>query len=173
MILVIALLFASLGAFDCPAPRSAQNSMNRRETSVKKEVNNLEVEFTIETPKISTNDEFRAKAVFTNKSQKNLRLNALFLGFAPILIKVQTADGKRVDPTSPPFPPEDDEITGREILEPGQSVEFSYRGVDLFGQTLAKGKYQARFRYENTQVKKGDWVGTIETDWIGFEVGDK
>ena len=167
-LLVTSLLLATLGAYQCP-----QNALNRREASVKKDVNDMQVEFTIETPKISTNDEFLAKAVFTNKSQESVRLNALFLKFAPILIKVRKADGTPVDPTSPPFPPSDDGAVGREILEPGESVEFSYRGVDLFGQTLGKGKYQARFRYENKKVNKGDWVGTFESDWIDFEVGDK
>jgi len=139
---------------------------------VKTEVNNLEIEFTVEKLKIKTNDEFVAKAVFTNKSERNLRLNALFLEFAPILIKVRKSDGTPVNPTSPPFPPEDDGVVGRETLEPGKSTEFSYRGVDLFGTPLAKGKYQVRFRYENSEPKKGDWTGVIETGWIEFEVKD-
>lgn len=140
---------------------------------MKTEVNNLEVEFIVEKPVIHENDEFLAKAVFTNKSEGDLRLNALFLEFAPILIKVRKADGTTVNPTSPPFPPEDDGNVGREILGPGKSVEFSYRGVDLFGTTLAKGKYQVKFRYENTERRNGDWTGLIETDWIGFEVKNK
>lgn len=139
---------------------------------MKTEVNNLEIEFNVEKPKIKKNDEFLAKAVFNNKSERNLRLNALFLEFAPILIKVRKSDGTSVNPTSPPFPPEDDGNAGREILEPGKSVEFSYRGVDLFGTALAKGKYQVRFRYENAEPRNGDWTGTIETGWLEFEVRD-
>jgi hypothetical protein len=26
------------------------------------------------------------------------------------------------------------------------------------------------FRYENTLPQKGDWTGTIETEWLDFEV---
>ena len=168
-VLLIFLLLVSLGIFDCP-PKHIQNSSNRRETSVKKEVNNLEAEFTVETPTIKKGDDFLAKAVFTNKSENTLRLNELFLGFAPILIKIRKSDGTTVNPTSPPFPPQDDGEVGRENLAPGKSVEFSYRGVDLFGAPLANGKYEVRFRYENSLPHKGDWTGVIETEWIQFEV---
>jgi hypothetical protein len=140
---------------------------------MKAESNGLEVEFTVETRKIKNKDEFLARAVFTNRSERGLRLNALFLPFAPILLKVRQGDGTPVDPTSPPFPPADDGIVGREILEPAQSIGFQYRGVDLFGMPLSKGKYQVRFFYENLEPQKGDWIGTLGTDWIEFEVGDK
>lgn len=165
------LIWIGFAFLDCPAIYS-QNSSHRRKTSVKTEVNNLELEFTIEEPKIKIGDEFVAKAVFTNKSERSLRLNALFLGFAPILIKVRKADGSPLHPASPPFPPADDGIAGREVLEPGKSIDFSYRGVDLFGTPLAKGRYQARFRYENSESKYGDWTGVIETGWVEFEVKD-
>lgn len=163
------LIWIGFAFLDCPGSYS-QNSSNRRKTSVKTEVNNLEVEFTVERPEIKTNDEFLAKAVFTNKSERNLKLNALFLEFAPILIKVRKSDGTPVNPTSPPFPPEDDGNVGRINLEPGKSTEFSYRGVDLFGTPLAKGKYQVRFRYENAVPRNGDWTGVLETGWIEFQV---
>src|SRR6266404_9970305 len=106
-ILLFFLIFMGFTVFDCPG-KHQQNSSNRRKTSVKTEVSNLEVEFTVEHPTIKTNDEFLAKVVFTNKSENNLRLNALFLGFAPISIKVRKSDGTPVNPTSPPFPPKDD-----------------------------------------------------------------
>jgi hypothetical protein len=168
-IFLLFIVSVGLAFFDCPGGHS-QNKSQRRKTSVKTEANNLEVEFTVETPKIKKNDDFRAKAVFTNTGERNLRLNALFLEYAPILIKVRKADGTPVNPTSPPFPPEDDGNVSREILEKGKSVDFSYRGVDLFGMPLEKGKYQVRFRYENTESKNGDWTGLIETGWVEFEV---
>jgi len=168
-VLLTSLLFVTLSAYDCQG-KHPNNSADRRKTSVKTEANNLEVEFTVETPTIKTNDEFLAKAVFTNKSERVLRLNALFLEFAPILIKVRKADGTPINPTSPPFPPNDDGVVGRQTLEPGKSAEFSYRGVDLLGTPLSKGRYQARFRYENSEAKKGDWTGVIETGWVEFEV---
>ena len=167
LIFLISLVF-----LHCPSGAS-ESAPNRRKTSVKVESNNLEIEFSVERPRIKNGDEFLAKAVFTNRSERILRLNTLFLEFAPILIKTRTADGTPVNPTSPPFPPEDDGNVGRVDLDPGRSVEFWYRGVDLFGVPLAKGKYQVRFRYDNPESRGRDWIGAIETGWVEFEVSEK
>lgn len=135
--------------------------------------NGLEVEFTIERPEIKNGDEFLAKAVFTNRSNKNIRLNTLFLEFAPILLQTRRQDGSEVIRTSPPFPPEDDGEEARVVLAPGESVSFQYRGVDLFGEDLEDGKFQIRFRHENKITKYGDWTGKLETDWATFTVNSK
>lgn len=137
------------------------------------ETNDLEVNFSVERPKIKNSDEFLAKAVFTNRSEAVMRLNALFLEFAPILLKIRRADGTFVNLTSPPFPPEDDGMVGRIELDPGRSSEYWYRGVDTFGDPLANGVYQVRFRYEAPESRSRDWFGTIETGWIEFEVSSK
>lgn len=137
------------------------------------ETNDIQVDFSVERPKIKKSDEFLAKAVFTNRSDGVLRLNTLFLEFAPILLKVRRADGTMIDPTSPPFPPEDDGIVGRIELEAGRSTEFWYRGVDTFGDDLADGVYQVRFRHENPETPNREWSGTIETGWVEFEVSNK
>lgn len=140
---------------------------------MKVETNNLEVNFSVERPKIKNSDEFLAKAVFTNRSESAIRLNALFLEFAPILLKIRRADGTFVDPTSPPFPPQDDGVVGRIDLDPGRSSEFWYRGVDTFGDPLPNGVYQVRFRHEAPESRSRDWFGTIETGWMDFEVNNK
>lgn len=137
---------------------------------MKVEVNQLAVEFRITNQVIQTTDEFQAQAVFTNQSTDNLRLNALFLEFAPILIKIRTDDGRVINPGSPPFPPKDDGKVGRIILTPNQSETFSYRGVDYFGEPLPEGHYQAQFVYQNTIKEYGDWTGKIESSWIDFEI---
>ncbi len=147
-----------------------KHKINRSDKVVKIEVNHLEVEFSIESQNIETTDDFQAQATFTNKSNKDLKLNALFLGFSPILLKTEHEDGTPVPPGSPPFPPVDDGKAGRVVLGPGESKTYKYRGVDYFGVPLEDGKYRVRFRYENTITKYEDWAGTIETGWIDFEV---
>lgn len=166
------LIFIWLGAFflQCSGGSSSQGSSKRSKNKVKVEVNNLQVEFSIADQVIKTTDDFQAQAVFTNKSKEDLRLNALFLEFAPILLKTRKIDGTPVNPGSPPFPPEDDGNVGRIILKPEQSEKFSYRGVDYFGEPLPEGKYQVRFIYQNPVNQYGDWTGKIETDWINFEI---
>jgi hypothetical protein len=161
-------MWISFTFLDCVG--GLQNSSNRRKNKVKTEVNQLEVEFIVTNRQLKKAEEFQAQAIFTNKSGNDLRLNALFLDFAPILLKTRYQDGTPVFPTSPPFPPEDDGNTGRINLKPGESATFTYRGVDYFGTPLREGKYQLRFRYENKVSKYGDWTGLIESDWVDFEV---
>ena len=43
----------------------------------------------------------------------------------------------------------------------------------MFGDPLAAGDYQVKFRYANPKTDKSDreeWIGTIESDWIDFKV---
>lgn len=169
VVFLIFLLLAGLGFQDCDRGKSRKPSAGRN-AQVKTKINDLEVVFELEQQVISEADEFSAKATFTNRSSRDTRLNTLFLGFAPILLKIRQADGTPVNPTSPPFPPKDDGTEGRVMLASDKSVSFEYRGVDLFGTPLEDGKYEVRFRYENTVTEYNDWTGAIETDWISFEV---
>jgi hypothetical protein len=171
-IFFLVLTFFSIAAFqDCDGDRNAPQQ--RSSETVKAADNGLEVEFTILRPEIKTGDEFLAKAVFTNRSNRNIRLNALFLEFGPILLQTRHDDGTEVMRTSPPFPPEDDGEEARIKLAPGESASFQYRGLDLFGEELKDGKYSVRFRHENKVTKYGDWAGKLETDWVGFKVNSK
>jgi hypothetical protein len=165
---VIAFL-AALSFQDCNKVEMPKISQGR-EKKVNAKSNNLEVELTLERQKFKTANDFLATATFTNRGADRMRLNTLFLGFAPILLKVQHIGGTPVEPTSPPFPPEDDGEEGRVYLKPNESITFTYRGVDLFGDELRNGKYQVRFVHENSISGKGDWTGNISTDWLTFEV---
>ncbi|NNE65653.1 MAG: hypothetical protein HKN33_03730 [Pyrinomonadaceae bacterium] len=137
---------------------------------MKTEVNHLELEFSVTNQEIVSTDEFEARATFTNRSKEDMQLSTLFLEFGPILLKTRYADGSPVNPASPPFPPLDDGKVGRINLKPGESKSYVYRGVDYFSEPLPEGKYQVRFRHENMVAKYGDWIGTIETEWIAFEI---
>lgn len=133
-------------------------------------VDRLSVDFSVTGSKIDHSDRLELCVVLTNVSDRKLRVNALFLHFATIMLQVRHADGTRVSPGPPPLPPVDDGETGRINLAPAGKAEFVYRGADFFGQPLPFGPYQARFRYNNVNDQYGDWTGTIETDWLDFEV---
>ena len=79
-------------------------------------------------------------------------------------------EGLPVHPGPPGMSPLDDGEAGRKILKPEEFVSYKYTGRNYFGSDLLPGKYQIQFRYENTLPQKGDWTGTIETDWLDFEV---
>ncbi len=168
--LILFISMFGLALFQECETRKSDNRGEMSNSEVRASSNNLEVRFKVERATIKTADDFLATAVFTNRGSQRMRLNTMFLGFAPILLKIQHHDGTPVDPTSPPFPPEDDGEEGRVFLMPNESVSFQYRGVDLFGNVLADGRYQVRFRHENTVTAYRDWVGTIETDWVSFDV---
>lgn len=172
-IFFLVLAFFSLSFFqECEGGKNTKQQQ-RSSNTVKAADNGLEVEFTVERPEIKTGDEFLAKAVFTNRTNKNIRLNALFLEFAPILLHARRDDGTEVKRTSPPFPPADDGEESRITLAPGESASFQYRGLDLFGEELSDGKYSVRFLHENKVTKFGDWTGKLETDWVGFKVNSE
>ncbi len=133
-------------------------------------VNQLEVEFTIMTPEIPTAATLGVMVVMKNKSSGNLRLNALFLDMPKVLLKVRDSEGRPVHPGPPGMPPLDDGEAGRKVLKPEELVAYKYTGRNYFATDLRPGKYQIQFRYENVLPQKGDWTGTIETDWLDFEV---
>src|SRR6266404_2024175 len=97
-----------------------QNFANRRESRMKIEVNDLSVDFSVTNVRIKKAEDLEVRIVFTNTSQKQLRLNALFLDFTTIILKVRRPDGKAVNPGPPPLPPIDDGQTGRIDLAPSQ-----------------------------------------------------
>lgn len=143
---------------------------DERKSRVSITVNQLEVEFTVLTTVIPSADKLAALVKMTNQSSGNLRLNALFLDTPKVLLKVRTIEGVPVHPGPPGMPPLDNGDVGRKVLKPQEFVTFRYTGAEYFGSELPPGRYQIQFRYENTLPQKGDWTGTIETDWLDFEV---
>lgn len=134
-------------------------------------VNQLGVEFRVITPRIKKSDNLEVRAVFTNESQKTIRLNALFLPYATVMLKIRKADGALINPSSPPLPPVDDGKTDRMELTPGESATHVYKGYEYLGAPLQSGEYEVRFRYDNSRSKFEEWKGVIETNWLKFEVG--
>jgi hypothetical protein len=141
-----------------------------RRTKMITKVDGIRLEFSVLRPQISRAREMETRVVFTNEGSHNLRLNGLFLDIPKVLLKVRRSDGTPVFPGPPGIPPLDDGETGRFVLRPGESKSYEYNGSQYFGTELDPGKYQVRFRYENTLPQRGDWTGTIETDWVDFEV---
>jgi len=144
-----------------------------RKTSMKTEVNRLGVEVTVAPPRVSKSDDLEVRVVFTNQSGQDLVLNALDLNFGTILLNVRKSDKTPVPLSPPPVPPIDDGKIGRIVLEAGQSVAFKYRGINLFGSAPPPGSYQVMFSYENgatANTDKREWKGTIQSDWLSFEI---
>jgi hypothetical protein len=136
-------------------------------------VNQLEVEFKVMTPEVSRAAELRVEVTLTNRSRETMRLNTLLLPIAVVNLQVRTADGSPVPKGPPPVPPVDDGEQGRILLEPSQNVAYTYRGSSLFGEPLDAGSYEVRFRHRNTRHEGREWTGTIETDWLPFQVTGK
>lgn len=159
----------SLAIINCSFDLSRKD-INKRKSEINMEGKQLDVNFGVVNHHVKKSDDLEVRVTLTNKSDSNIKLNGLFLEIPKILLKVRKLDGTPVYPGSPPIPFKDDGKTGRIYLNPGQETTFNYKGSDYFGVELPPGKYQVRFRYQNTIAEYGDWTGTIETDWINFEV---
>jgi hypothetical protein len=138
---------------------------------MKIEVNRLSAEVTVPHPRIKDADALEVRVVLTNESAQHLRLNAMVLDVALLVLRVQQPDGTPVPFMPPPTPQVDDGQIGRIELQPGGAKMYTYFGRSLFGDALAPGKYEVRFLYDNTAGGPGEWTGRIESGWIGFEVG--
>ena len=104
-----------------------------------------------------------------NQAGGNLRLNTLFLDRAKAMLKVRDSEGRPINPGSPGMPPRDPEA-GRKVLKPQETLTYKYTGLEYFGGELAPGNYQVCFRYEYPEPRTGEWGGTLETEWLDFEV---
>ena len=149
---------------------TSETGWGERRQSVSTIVSGLAVELDVLTPRIHKAEEFEARAVFTNKSSTELKLNALLLDIPNVHLKVKDSHGLPIHPGPPGMPRQDDGKAGRKILKPGQSVSFEYTGFAYFGTELAPGRYEVRFVYENTITEHGDWTGSIQTEWVPFDV---
>jgi len=136
------------------------------------EVNQLAVEVTA-SPRIATAGDLEVTVTFRNSGNSPIRLNTLFLQSATLVLRIRRLDETPVQPGPPPVPPLDDGQVGRKVLAPGESTRLVYRGqAYLGGKPLARGTYQVRFRHESPDSGHGDWTGTIESEWMSFEVTD-
>jgi hypothetical protein len=144
-----------------------------RKSRVSTTVSQLEVEFSVQKPVISSIEDFAAQVVMTNRGSTNLRLNCLLLDRPRVLLKVRHIAGLPVPPGLLGFPPRDDGEVGRKVLKPGEFLVYNYTGLQYFSTELAPGKYQVRFVYENELPQHGDWTGRVETEWVDFEVAVK
>jgi hypothetical protein len=141
-----------------------------KENSMSVEANGIKAVFIVTNPKLSSERDLEFKMSFTNISDSPIKINSLLFSYATIMLKARKADGTPLPPGPPPFPPEDNGIDGRVTLQPGKSQDFTFFGYDYFGVTLGEGKYQIRFSYTSTDNTHGDWVGSIESPWMNFEI---
>ena len=162
-----ALAVAGLGlALGAAAAGPVRGPIDRKEGVMKIEVDGMAVTVALAQPRIRRVQELEVQVTFTNVSRGPLRLNAQFLAFPTIVLKVRTAEGQPVNPGPPPMPPLDDGRSGRIVLAPQQSTQFVYHGAQWFAAPVPPGRYQVRFTYAEGSTPHGDWVGRVESDWL-------
>ncbi len=135
------------------------------------QVNQLAVDVFV-SPQINQPDDLAVTVTFTNQGENDLQLTVLFHQSPTTVLKIRSIDLGPILSGPPPVPPIDDGQVGRKVLAPGESIALTYKGRDyLQGLSLPPGIYQVKFRYENTISEYNDWTGSIESEWLNFEVG--
>ena len=130
----------------------------------------LSVNVTVTSP-IAGIADLHVTVALTNQGRASIQLNTVALQSPATALRMRDADLVMLKPGPPPVPPVDDGKAGRRQLGPDESITFHYRGRDyMAGRSVPPGRYEVMFRYRNTGDAYGDWVGTIESPWVGFEV---
>ncbi len=131
----------------------------------------LHVSASLHPAQLHRGEDFELRVALTNAGDRPVRLNALFLQYATLTLRIERAeDGSHVQPGPPPLPPRDDGQIARVTLAPGERFETSYRGGNYSPQRLPPGDYRVRFRHENTVADHGDWTGRVESPWLPLRV---
>jgi hypothetical protein len=131
----------------------------------------LDVTLTLGRPRIAASSDFEAQVAITNGTAGAVQLNTLDLPYPSLSLQVEDAAGKRVPLGPPPVPRVDDGVSARERLAPGQ--RFAFRLGTPFGFDLDPGSYRVRFYHEvsrRDRAPTSDWVGTLQSSWVTFEV---
>lgn len=128
------------------------------------DVEGLHVELKVTTPRVARIADLRTTVTLTNRAAAPRRLFLEYVPAGNLSLEVQTPDGKRVPPLSPPVPHEDDGVRGWVTLAPGESRSFDVgAGVGVDGPD---GRYRVRF-----QGVSGDRVaGHLQSGWVSFDV---
>ena len=109
-----------------------------------------------------------------NEGSTPVRLNAIAMQSPTTSLRIRGPEGASIQPGPPPVPPIDDGAIGRLEIGAGKSATLRYSGRSYAaGRSFPPGRYQVMFRYTNTAAGRGDWVGTIESAWAGFEIAPR
>ena len=99
----------------------------------------------------------------TNRSSAPIRLRTVDLDVASLVFELRDGSGNRIPLMPPPVPLEDDGQSGRQVLEPAESIAITYHGGELVGFTPEPGRYMLRFRYRAEASGAGDWQGLLQS----------
>jgi hypothetical protein len=140
----------------------------------------LSVRLVVRAAVIRRGEDLVVEATFTNTTAAPLVVNTWVLNFASLVLdleRVDGPDGASATPVplgAPPTPPAADDTSGQVSFAPGESVTFVYEGRKfLGGQTLPDAAYRLRLVYDNPESPPGEWRGSLETDWLRFQVDSK
>jgi len=137
--------------------------------SMKTVVNNLGAEIAV-TPRIRTRENLRVVLTLSNESQAPFRLNAMYLNAPSLILNFFDSNGKPLLMGPPPVPRVDDGVSDRVVLSPDKPLIHTFPGALIFGSRLNPGRYTVSFIYSNQPGHPGEWVGSIETAPLEFEV---
>jgi hypothetical protein len=161
----VAIIVAAAGR-----PALCQNSWKLEEkSSMKKVVNDLGAEITV-TSKIRGREDLHVILSLTNESRSPFRLNAMELFMPSVRLRFFDGKGAPVPMGPPPLPRVDDGVSDRVVLSPDRPLVRTFSGTEIFGSQLDPGHYTVTFSYTNEPGHPGDWVGSIKTPPVEFEV---
>jgi hypothetical protein len=115
--------------------------------------------------------DFEASVTLTNTLPTPMRINGITLRSGTLVLRFKKTDETPVWTAPPPLPVRDNGAIARVNLGSGKSATFIYHGMELFpGRQLEDGDYLVRFVYENRSGQYHDWTGSIDTEWLSFEL---
>jgi hypothetical protein len=165
-----ALLTLSYAAHIACAPAAGQSTRKGNMAVATGTTNELAYEFSVPY-RVKSSPDLIATVTLKNLSSASIRINAITLDSGTLVLKFKKTDETPVRTGPPPLPSRDDGNIDRVVIDPGQSTTFTYRGTDLFpGSDLENGDYLVRFVYRNANAAYHDWIGSIETEWLSFEL---
>jgi hypothetical protein len=132
-------------------------------------VSGLGVVLTIQPSRVYDLGKLKVHVVLSNESSAPIRLVSLFLHYGTVLFEARY-EGLPLPRPPPPFPPEDDPVTGRMTLAPGETAAFDYNGAETMQLPARVGHYEVRYRYANEYTEQGEWKGVLTSQWLPFEI---
>lgn len=130
----------------------------------------MKAELSVLTPKVATAADLRLQVTLTNPTAAPLRVDTWDIAVPALSLQVRNAAGESV-PRMPPPVPAPSTGKARRVIEPGATHTFEFKGSSLFGTTLPKGSYEVRYHAVAAAFDAGDFAGTLDSDWVKFEIG--
>lgn len=97
-----------------------------------------------------------AEGTVTNTDANPLVLYTVPLSSPSLAIRLRTASGAEIPPPPPPMPVEDDGVSNRVLLNPGESYSVTY--TNFLPDRLPSGRYEVALRYQYDDDVQSPWA---------------